>query len=136
MNLKKYPIGTVEEELVKCQAAWKAEPNAKIAWCCHHAIHIEPLCEPAENRVKYILAEKPEAERAIRLRNFRPFRLKKLPQALRKAYADREKVDADWEKAYADWQKAYDDWRKVDPENKIHNRDWPDNTWSGSNIFD
>ena len=39
---------------------------------CHHEILFEPATEPIENRIAYILSDKPKAEQAIRLRAMRP----------------------------------------------------------------
>ena len=81
-------------------------------WCVHHAVRLEHLTEPIENRVAYIRSDKPAHEVETRLRAMRPV-VGPLPPALQKAYADWRKASADWWKADADWRKAYADWREA-----------------------
>jgi hypothetical protein len=71
-KIKTMKIKSIEEELADCRAAFAQHPNANLVWMCHHEVLIEPLIEPFENRINYILINKPENERAVRLRNFRP----------------------------------------------------------------
>ena len=107
----------ITKELKACRKAWKDNP-AKLAWCCHHTILIEPLTEPAENRIAHILSAKPLNEQAIRLKNFRPVRVT-LP-------AELDKARAEWNKASAEWNKEL---------TALHAQDWPNNTWNGESIF-
>ena len=149
----KIKIKSVETELAACRKAWVEAPDAKLAWCCHHAVELETLTEPAENRIAYILSCKRKEEQAIRLHNFRPARIN-LPEAIEKARAEYYKVRAEFDKACAEWNKAcaeldkaraeWDkagaEWNKVIEYHKselsaLHNQDWPDNTWNGENIF-
>ena len=148
-------LKSITEEAADCRAAWADAPKAKIAHCCHHEVHVEPLTEPAENRIEYILREKPKREQALRLRLFRPWTVR-LPKAMQKADADWQKADADrqrayadWQKAYADrqkayadmqkadadWQKAYADWQQTPAFIKEHTKLFPDCTWNGKSIF-
>jgi len=62
----------IEESLARCLAAFAQYPNAKYAWCCHHAVLVEALLEPPEARIDYILQYKAFSEQATRLDNFRP----------------------------------------------------------------
>ena len=96
---------TIKTELAACRKAWAANPTAKLAWCCHHAILLERLTKPAENRIAYILSDKSKEEQAIRLHNFRPARVK-LPEAIEKACAEFDKACAEFDKARAEWNKA------------------------------
>ena len=157
------PIKSIEEELKDCEQAFKDCPKAKFAWTCHHAILIEFLIEPYQNRIKYIMTGKPESERAVRLRNFRPVRVE-LPAKLTKAGAEKDnaraekdkalaeydkaraeydKARAEKDKALAEWDKAWAEWDKARAEYfnegakvvKDHDSDWPDNTWNGISIF-
>ena len=41
------------------------------AWHVHHDRLVEPLTEPIETRIAYIKANKPDAERGLRLRLLR-----------------------------------------------------------------
>jgi len=126
------PIGTIEEERVDCVAAWMANSNATFAFNFHHGVHAESLPEPWEMRVAFTLSDKPENERAVRLRNFRPV-IGLLPKKVNKAWADYTKAWADYVKAWADCDKAGAD---CEPELVIqHNAEWPDNTWNGKDIF-
>ena len=69
MTLKLKSI-TAEEKA--CRAAWAAMPKAKYAVHLHHEIVAERLTEPIENRIAYILSDKPKDEQALRLRLMRP----------------------------------------------------------------
>ena len=145
-------ILSIQEELAACRKAWSDNPTATWAWCCHHETHIEPLTEPAENRIAYILSNKPENERAIRLRNFRPVRVK-LPDALveageaydkawrayDKAREARNKAREARNKALEARDKARESYVKAlatyESELKaLHDSDW-ENTWDGRSIF-
>ena len=129
----KIKIKSVETELAACRKAWVEAPDAKLAWCCHHAVELETLTEPAENRIAYILSCKRKEEQAIRLHNFRPARIN-LPEAIEKARAEYYKARAEWDKAGAEWNKVIE-YHKSEL-SALHNQDWPDNTWNGENIFD
>ena len=124
-------LGTIEQELADLNSAWEAHPEATWAWCCHHAILAEPLTEPWQNRRDYILSDKPKDERAIRLRNFRPViddaKLKLLDDDYR---AKRKLLDDDYWAKRKPLDDDYDAKRKL-----LHDAEWPDNTWNGSDIF-
>ena len=133
------PLKSIEEEKKDCIAAFKACPEAKFAWCCHHEIHVEFLTESFQKRINYIISDKPESERALRFRNFRPVRVK-LSEIIEKALADYYKAWDVYIKARADWNKTWADYEKALRENKeelikLHNEDWPDNSWNGKSIF-
>ena len=151
----KTPIKSIKEELKACKKAFTSNPKAEFAWTCHHSVLVELLTEPYQNRIEYIMTEKPESERAVRLRNFRPVRIK-LPAKLIKAGAEYDKAEAEWYKAWPEYNKAWDEYCKARAEynktraeygkakaeyfnegkdTKDHDFDWPDNTWNGSNIF-
>lgn len=68
----KLRLGAPAEEATACRAAWAAAPYAKYGVHIHHEAACEVLTEPIENRIAYILREKPEGERALRLRLMRP----------------------------------------------------------------
>ena len=115
----KKPIQSIKKELAACRKAFQENPEAKYAWCCHHSILIELLTEPYENRIKYILSDKPKKEQAVRFRNFRPVRIQ-LPEKLTKASAEWAKASAEYDKAYteydkavAEYDKAYAEWNKA-----------------------
>src|SRR5574337_766887 len=65
-------LGTIDEEAAACRAAWAAMPDAKYGVHIHHKELAEPVSAPIENRITYILSNKPENERALRLRLMRP----------------------------------------------------------------
>jgi len=113
----------LDKAAAECRAAWKAAPQATWAWCPHPAVRVEPLTEPFENRIEYILVEKPENERVARLNNFRPV-LSKLPRKFLKAWADYDKAQADYDKAWADYYKAWADYYKA----------WADYCKAGANL--
>ena len=131
-------IGTIEQELAKCRAAFEAHPGATWAWCCHHEVHCEKLTEPYENRIRFILSDKSESERAVRLCNFRPVLDALAVQPARDAYAAAVQAARD---AYAAAiQPASDDYDEAvqaadEALQKLHRKEWPRNTWSGKSIF-
>jgi protein gp37 len=112
----KIKIGTIEQELKKCRAAFAAHPKATWAWCCHHEIHCEALTEPAENRIAFILSSKSKSEQAVRLLNFRP---------CKDAYAVKTSSDA-YDVAVKTADKTLQN---------LHRAEWPNNTWTGTSIF-
>jgi len=138
-------LGTIKKELENCKAAWKSVSNAKWAWCCHHDMLMEPLCVSWEVRVEYILKNKEKSERAVRFRNFRPVRVA-IPTKLEKCGIEYTNA---WNKYYHDNSQlntvkataAIAKYNKVvdtlsaDNWIKLHDKDWPDNTWSGESIF-
>ena len=101
----KTPTGTIKQELAACRKAFQENPEAKYAWCCHHSILIELLTEPYENRIKYILSDKPKKEQAVRFRNFRPLRIE-LPKEIIKAIAKYDEARAKYDEARAKWNEA------------------------------
>jgi hypothetical protein len=105
-----------------CRAAFKAFPNATHAWCCHHDVLCEPLIESFENRIAFILSDKAESERVVRLNNFRPVQDAEKFEALHTKYVAGckpldDKYGADlkplWDKYLAD-RKALNDKFKAD----------------------
>ena len=86
------PLRSIDEEAAACRAAFAAMPEAKYAVHLHHEEPVESLNEPAENRIRYILEEKPKEERALRLRLFRP--------VTGPAYAEYQRVRAPAEAEY------------------------------------
>ena len=79
--LREYPIGTP-------------------FWCVHHSEICEPLTEPLANRIRYILTQKPEAERRVRLKALRPVMNR---AEYKKALAEYKKARAE---AWAEYDKA------------------------------
>ena len=121
------PIGTIKEELAACRAAIAEYPDAKWFWCLHHEQLCEEATEPIENRIRYILKEKPEHEQATRFRNLRPV---KDAASLIKAWAEYERVKAP---ALAEYERVTAQaWAEVA---KQLAAEWPDNTWQGKSIF-
>ncbi len=141
----------IEKAAERCRKAHK--PFSKkpfkpyLVWCCHHKKRIELLTEPAEHRIAYILTEKEEGERVVRLDNFRPLisipaELVKACAELAKARAEVAKADAEWAKARAEWDKACAEWVKARAEwdktpacDRAHRKDVPNHTWNGKSIF-
>lgn len=64
----------IQKALNGCRKAFAEVPNAIDAWCCHHEGLAEMIQSPAEARIQYILANKPEKEHVTRFNNFRPVR--------------------------------------------------------------
>jgi uncharacterized membrane protein YqiK len=127
-------LKSIEEEAADCRKAFKGFPIGGYTLHCHHGCVGEILTEEAENRITYILTQKPESERALRLRLFRPVFKEKLEADAegqkayaewqkanaerQKAYAERQKADAECQKAYAERRKADAEWQKADAERR------------------
>ena len=136
-------LGTIEEEAALCREANKDVKIGDLVLHLHHEVGCEPLIEPIENRISFILKNKDRAEQALRLRLMRVVRAETLRRLLpdaerekayaewekayaewKKADAEREKADAEWEKAYAEWEKANAEWKKADAEWEKANAEW------------
>ena len=65
-------LKSIEEEANDCRKAFAQSEGADYAVHCHHSELCEKLGENPENRILYILKEKPVNEQALRLRLFRP----------------------------------------------------------------
>ena len=75
---KKLRLLSIEEEAAACRKAFKGSKVGDWVVHLHHGTDcVEQLTEPIENRIAYILAHKPEGERAVRLRFMRPVSKKK-----------------------------------------------------------
>ena len=74
MTLLQAPSVTtaIAKEAAACRAAWAAMPGATAGVHIHHETVVESLTEPIENRIAYILSNKPKKEQALRLRLMRP----------------------------------------------------------------
>jgi hypothetical protein len=94
---------TIQSAVADCREAWAEffadnhlSPDATVfadgswiqGWCIHHQQESEALDEPIENRIRYILRRKPEAEQALRFINLRPVSLASIASiaAPRRAY--------------------------------------------------
>jgi hypothetical protein len=143
---------TIDDAVKDWHLAWDSSP-ATWAWCCHHKVLLEPLSEPAINRLNYILKEKSQDEQIIRIDNFRPL-VSVLPEALVKARkeADKARKEADkawWEydTAWWEYEKAWREYDKARQEygnvlqthaveiDRLHLIDVPNHTWNGKSIF-
>ena len=120
----KTELKSIEEEKQDCIEAFKANPDTKFAWCCHHDVLIEALIEPWLNRVNYISSDKPKAEQASRFRSFRPVRVA-LTYQVDKAQIEYVKTLVEYNKALAEYHSEL---------TLLHNQDWPDNTWNGKQV--
>ena len=124
------PLGTIEQELADCRAACAAYPDAQEFFFLHHGVPLERLTEPVQNRIDFILSNKPEGERAVRLRNLRPCKdqvwaAKQRPERLALAAKQRPERDALHAKQRPEWA-ALHAIAKVQ-----FDIEWPDNTWNG-----
>ena len=101
--------------------------------------HEGPLLEWSDDvmeRIEYINKQKPEHERAIRLRHIVFFPENLWGEKLQKADAEWRKADTTRQKADAEWRKAYDEWQKADADKilaylKQHVKDCK---WDGSTL--
>ena len=102
----KRKIGSIEEELKRCIAAFKKYPRSRYVWCCHHERLIE-INDGYRKRIGYILREKPEREHARRFYNYRPVKPGAFLESLKRCGPNQYTSEA----------------------LEVHNEQWPDNTW-------
>jgi hypothetical protein len=142
MNLK-----TIAEEAADCRTAFAGVKVGSPVWLVHHTILCELLTEPAEDRIAYILSDKPEGEQARRLREFRP-----MSNVCATAWAEYDKVRTN---VWAEYEKVRDTpcaeyWRacrtalaELDKVrvtdfaefHRLHMAEYPNSTWNGNTIF-
>jgi len=67
-------LKSIEGEAADCRAAWAAVPDAAAGLHIHHQVAAEALTEPIAVRITYMLTQKPQRERALRLRLMRPLK--------------------------------------------------------------
>ena len=143
----------IQKELTDCRAAFEANPTAKSAWCCHHEQLWELLTESYKNRIAYILDHKPEAEQAVRLRNFRPCSQHDVVLDIdakywaerdaitAKCWAERDAITAKyWAERGAVYAKYWAERDALDAKYwaelmAYYKADVPQGTWNGKSIF-
>ncbi len=127
--MKRKKIGTIAQELARCRAAFKRHPRARFFWCCHHEILIENAdrIEGWKNRIGYILRHKPHGEQAMRFRNFRPVKNRKLNQLWEKYLKSCKSANF-----YYKATEIQDTLTKADAD---FSKEWPNNTWNNYSIF-
>ncbi len=155
-------LKSIGEEAKACRAAFENIKIGALVWHCHHEKLAEFLTSPPEHRISFILSDKPEHERALRLRLFRPVRTKNLPKYLKEAcakwedayakrqeayakwqeaYAKRQEACAKWQEAYAKWEEAYAKWQEAYAKRQeayakeLHAKQCPNCPWDGKTIF-
>jgi hypothetical protein len=112
----KLRLKSVEEEAADCRAAFQGVPVGALALHVHHGVLVEPLIEPAENRIRYILEAKPQDEKALRLRLFRPIPPEYITPELVRARAELARAREEWVKAVVDLARAREEWVKAGAE--------------------
>jgi hypothetical protein len=101
---------SIAKEEAACRAAFAAAPKATSAWHVHHEVLAERLEFTPAERIAHIL-DKPKAERALRLRLFRPMSARDaaaLASPLAAYVAARASAQAAYDAARASAQAAYD----------------------------
>ena len=135
-------LQSIAKEAAACREACMEAKVGDPMWLLHHELLLEWLTEPVENRIAYILSEKPKREQARRLRELRPVK-GPLPKTVAAAWAE---YAAAWAKADAAWAKSdaaqaeYDAaWAEADAAwaeiTALHLAECPDTTWNGRSIF-
>ena len=115
----------LEKELKNTREAFGKHPEAVHAWNIHHEEELEPIGDPIEVRIQYIMRNKPQDEWLTRLRNMRPV-CYQLPKRLLKA-------DKVYQKAYQKWCDEYAACQ--DELDVLHKLDVPNTTWHNGSIF-
>jgi hypothetical protein len=108
-------LGTITEEAAACRKRWKGYDTGTFAAHVHHDVPFEILTQSAGKRIAFILSEKPEDERALRLRCFAPVDMSRFPmtQQTRAAW---EEIAAAWLKASAESKQIAAAWRAAEAE--------------------
>ena len=96
---------SIAKEAALCRKACKNSKVGDVMCFLHHGEAVEVLTEPVENRIKYILSDKPKNEQAIRLHWLRPCPFK-LPTKLGEARAKWNEANAKLVEANAKWSEA------------------------------
>ena len=101
-------LRSIADEAAACR---KANAKTKVGdwlWHLHHETLAEQLTEPVEHRIAYILAHKPEAERALRLRLMRPVKSRVVAPAQQAHNAALASAQQAYDAAIASARQAYD----------------------------
>jgi hypothetical protein len=145
-------LKSAEQEAKDCQKAFKGFKVGGHVVHCHHEELEEVLIESFQNRINYILKEKPKKEQALRLRLFRPVTGQALAEYEKvpgQAWAEYEKVTgqalAEYEKvtgqalAEAEYEKvtrqAWAEYEKVTGQAHKLICKIKDCPWNGKSIF-
>lgn len=113
---------SIEKEAALCRKANAKARIGDVVMHLHHDILCEPLTEPMENRVSFILSYKATHEQATRLHLMRVVPRSKILSLSR----NRPEV----KEAYAKWQEAC---AKIGP--LLHKHVCKDCPWNGKTIF-
>src|SRR3989304_5015038 len=128
-------LGPIAAEAKACRAAFADSKVGDAVWCVHHETLIETLTEPPENRIAFILSDKPKGEQARRLREFRPV-LGPLPEPYSRAEAEYDRAWAEYERLGAESLRAGAEYARARAEYLAalevqHRAEYPDSTWNG-----
>ena len=93
---------SISQEAKLCRAAFKDAKVGDLVWFWHNDTPIEILNDQPENRISYILFNKPKVERAARLHWFRPCKID-LPPELDAALSNLAAACSEWDK----WDATY-----------------------------
>jgi hypothetical protein len=105
-------LKSIGEEAADCRAANAHLKVGDWAWLVHHEILAEPLTEPIESRISYILENKTDNV-ALRLRLLRPLvedEVMRSDAELDKARTELYKAHTELYKVYAEFSKAIGEW--------------------------
>jgi hypothetical protein len=113
----------------------------KFYWHVHHDVLME-TSDDIQERVAYILAEKPKDEIPLRLELLRevrgplPVEYDRARVEWNKALFEYDRALFEYDKARVEWKKAlfeYDKW--MDQVDQLHERECPNCPWDGNTIF-
>ena len=100
-------------------------------WHVHHDVLVE-YCHSYDERKEFILKNKPESERDLRLKLMQPVKGElpvELVEAWKKYDEAREKFDEAWKK-YDEARKKFDEEIEA-----LHAKECPDCSWNGERII-
>ena len=150
------PLKSIEEEATDCRARCAGSPIGTRFHLLHHGVHFEFLTAPAEERIQVILTEKPEWQRAARLRHMGPW-TGPVPATVREAWdrcieamdrhiqrwvryreteaRDREAFWDHYSEARDCFNKARAAWEATPEFAEQHAKLFPDCPWDGETMF-
>lgn len=113
----------IEIAAERCREAFKDVKTGSFAIHCHHDRFLELLTDDPENRIQYILSDKPEHERVERLNLFRPLKSEvslKLKEAQNEYIKAYNKSREAWtQEIWVKYEEAWDKYAEINTSPKM-----------------
>ena len=121
---------SIPEEAALCRAAFVGVRVGAMVRHCHHEQLAEPLTQPPEKRIAYILSYKPIEEQALRLHLFRPIHTAAVKAAQATYHAAIKAAEATYNAAVEAARAT-----RAAAVIPAHQAECPDCPWNGRTIF-